>query len=69
MLRTNVRKTRSRILTPARSFRFEEYRGDAGLHGDGELGATSREAAMGALREAARLRSAEYCASKVAPEK
>ena len=44
-------------------FRFDEFKGPRLF--DSELGAVSRESAMGALREAAHLRDATYCTSKV----
>ena len=45
------------------SFRFDEFKGPR--LSDRELGAVSRESAMGALREAAHLRDAVYCTSEV----
>ena len=43
--------------------RFDEFKGPRLF--DRELGAVSRESAMGALREAAHLRNAVYCTSQV----
>ena len=43
--------------------RFDEFKGPRLF--DRELGAVSRESAMGTLREAAHLRNAVYCTSQV----